>query len=146
MSWAQINEVASYNFVEIGNHSHTHDYLIDFEITDIENDIKTSINIFKKNMNYNSNFFSYPFGEYSLAFKKLINDLGFEFAFGQHSGVIDITKDPYELPRFPINEKYGEIKDSKHYYEHYHLSLKNYYLKKNILIMTQILQMFELNF
>ena len=110
MSWAQINEVASYNFVEIGNHSHTHDYLIDFEITDIENDIKTSINIFKKNMNYNSNFFSYPFGEYSLAFKKLINDLGFEFAFGQHSGVIDITKDPYELPRFPINEKYGEIK------------------------------------
>ena len=29
--------------------------------------------------------------------------------FGQHSGVIDETKDLWELPRFPINEKYGEI-------------------------------------
>ena len=33
----------------------------------------------------------------------------FKFAFGQHSGVIDLNKDKYELPRFPINEKYGEI-------------------------------------
>jgi len=37
----------------------------------------------------------------------------FEFAFGQHSGVIDLNKDRYELPRFPINEKYGEIKRFK---------------------------------
>ena len=36
--------------------------------------------------------------------------MGFKFAFGQHSGVIDETKDRWELPRFPINEKYGEIK------------------------------------
>ena len=35
--------------------------------------------------------------------------MGFKYAFGQHSGVIDETKDLYELPRFPINEKYGEI-------------------------------------
>ena len=36
--------------------------------------------------------------------------MGFKYAFGQHSGVIDDTKDLFELPRFPINEKYGEIK------------------------------------
>jgi hypothetical protein len=36
--------------------------------------------------------------------------LGFKYAFGQHSGVIDETKNYYELPRFPINEKYGELK------------------------------------
>jgi hypothetical protein len=34
----------------------------------------------------------------------------FKFSFGQHSGVIDINKEKFELPRFPINEKYGEIK------------------------------------
>ena len=33
----------------------------------------------------------------------------FEFAFGQNSGVIDLNKDKFELPRFPINEKYGDI-------------------------------------
>ena len=37
--------------------------------------------------------------------------LNFKYAFGQHSGVMDETKDFYEFPRFPINEKYGEIKD-----------------------------------
>ena len=28
----------------------------------------------------------------------------------KYSGIIDINKDEFELPRFPINEKYGEIK------------------------------------
>ena len=37
----------------------------------------------------------------------------FEFSFGQHSGVIDINKDKFELPRFPINEKYGDLKRFK---------------------------------
>ena len=37
----------------------------------------------------------------------------FKYAFGQHSGVIDETKDFYELPRYPINEKYGEVKRFK---------------------------------
>ena len=37
----------------------------------------------------------------------------FEVAFGQHSGVIDINKDKFELPRFPINEKYGDLKRFK---------------------------------
>ena len=39
--------------------------------------------------------------------------MGFNYAFGQHSGVMDFTKDKFELPRFPINEKYGEIKRFK---------------------------------
>ena len=64
---------------------------------------------FEEELGKNSSFFSYPFGEYSNAFKNIIIDLGFTFAFGQHSGVIDLTKDKFELPRFPINEKYGDL-------------------------------------
>ena len=37
----------------------------------------------------------------------------FTIGFGQHSGVIDVNKDKFELPRFPINENYGEIKRFK---------------------------------
>jgi hypothetical protein len=44
--------------------------------------------------------------------KKYISK-NFKIAFGQHSGVIDINKDKFELPRFPINEKYGEMKRFK---------------------------------
>ena len=110
MTWDQIREISKEDFVEIGNHSHTHEYLVDENKDTIIADIKKSISIFKKELGANSEFFSYPFGEYSLEFKDIIKSLGFKYAFGQHSGVIDETKDFYELPRFPINEKYGEIK------------------------------------
>ena len=110
MSWDQIKEIDKENFVHIGNHSHTHEYLVDRDNEEILDDLEKSILIFKKNLGYNSHFFSYPFGEYSLNFKKIVKKLNFSFAFGQHSGVADDTKDFLELPRFPINEKYGEIK------------------------------------
>ena len=110
MNWNEIKEISKENFVEIGNHSHSHGYLVDEDNKIIESDIQKSIDIFNKKLGKNSDFFSYPFGEYSLNFKNIIKNLGFKYAFGQHSGVIDVTKDYYELPRFPINEKYGELK------------------------------------
>ena len=64
-------------------------------------------------MNYRTEFFAYPFGEYKNSYKKIVKELGFSYAFGQHSGVMDSTKDKFELPRFPINEKYGEIQRFK---------------------------------
>ncbi len=109
MSWDQIIELHNSEYVEIGNHSHSHEYLADEDPDVIKDDILKSIEIFKNKLGRNSEFFSYPFGEYSLEFKKIIKNLGFKFAFGQHSGVIDETKDLWELPRFPINEKYGEL-------------------------------------
>jgi len=113
MTWEQIKEISKEDFVEIGNHSHTHEYLVDEKNDLIIDDIKKSILIFKKNLGKNSNFFSYPFGEYSINFKNIIKNFGFKYAFGQHSGVMDETKDFFELPRYPINEKYGEIKRFK---------------------------------
>ena len=72
MNWDQIREIAKEDFVHIGNHSHTHEYLIDRTNSEIEEDIKKSIAIFKKELGFNSPFFSYPFGEYSLEFKEKI--------------------------------------------------------------------------
>ena len=113
MSWDDIREIEKYDFVEIGNHSHTHEYLIDYTDAEIENDLKTSINIFKENLGKNSIFFSYPFGEYSSSLKNIVIKLGFKYAFGQHSVWSIILKNFFEMPRFPINEKYGEIERFK---------------------------------
>ena len=113
MNWEQIREIDKYDFVEIGNHSHTHEYLIDFTDNDIKKDLTNSINIFKKELGKNSEFLSYPFGEYSTSLKNIVINLGFKYAFGQHSGVVDQTKNLYEMPRFPINEKYGETERFK---------------------------------
>ncbi len=112
MGWDEIKEIEKYDFVSIGNHSHSHDYLVNFSYDKFKNDIKKSIEIFNNNLGYNPKFFSYPFGEWDAEQKNFISN-HFDFAFGQHSGVIDLNKDRYELPRFPINEKYGDLERFK---------------------------------
>ena len=108
MNWDQIREIENSDIGLIGNHSHTHEYLVDLDKKKIAEDINKSIEIFKKKLGYNPDYFSYPFGEYSLSFIKIIKK-DFDLAFGQHSGVIDLSKNKFELPRFPINEEYGDL-------------------------------------
>tara|TARA_B100001057_G_scaffold446555_1_gene485214 strand:- start:599 stop:1654 length:1056 start_codon:yes stop_codon:yes gene_type:complete len=112
MSWEQIKEIDNSEFGVIGHHSHSHDYLIDKSHEEFLNDIKSSNLIFKNQLGYLPSLFSYPFGEYSKLMRDHISQ-NFKIAFGQHSGVIDINKNRFELPRFPINEKYGEVKRFK---------------------------------
>ena len=112
MTWDQINELEEETNAYIGNHSHSHDYLVDLKNEDFIKDINTANKIFMEKLGYNPIFFSYPFGEYSNFIKKYISQY-FKFSFGQHSGVIDVNKNPYELPRFPINEKYGDLERFK---------------------------------
>ena len=109
MNWEQIKEVERNEFALIGHHSHSHEYLIDKTNREFILDIETSNKIFLKELGYIPELFSYPFGEYSKFMKDYISK-NFKYAFGQHSGVIDLNKDKFELPRFPINEKYGELK------------------------------------
>ena len=109
MSWDEIREIDKSEFGYIGHHSHTHEYLIDMSDEEFIKDIETATQIFKEKLGYSPPIFSYPFGEYSLFMKNYISK-NFKLAFGQHSGIIDINKDKFELPRFPINEKYGELK------------------------------------
>ena len=108
MTWEQIKDVEKEDFAFIGNHSHSHEYLVEYNFNEFKKDIDKSIRIFNNNIGYNPIFFSYPFGEFSLEQKKYISNK-FKYGFGQNSGVIDLNKDKYELPRFPINEKYGDL-------------------------------------
>ncbi len=136
MTWQQIKEIEKYDYVTIGNHSHSHEYLIDWDDKKILNDLENSNKIFKKALGYSPDIFSYPFGEYSSNLKKIVSNLNFKYAFGQHSGAIDQTKDVLELPRFPINEKYGEIKRFKSIlqtlpFPYENITPDNRYLKKD---------------
>ena len=124
MNWDQIKEIESSEFGVIGHHSHSHDYLIDKSEEVFLDDIKTSNLIFKEKLGYVPTLFSYPFGEYSGFMKDYISQ-NFKIAFGQHSGIIDVNKNKFELPRFPINEKYGEIKRFKSIISYYPLEYKN---------------------
>ena len=109
MTWDQIKEVEQESFAIIGHHSHSHDYLIDVSNEDFVKDIEIANKIFSEKIGYIPRLFSYPFGEYSEFMRQYISK-NFTYAFGQHSGVIDVNKEKFQLPRFPINENYGELK------------------------------------
>ena len=132
MGWKEIKEIEKYDYVTIGNHSHSHDYLVNFSYDEFKKDIEKSIKIFEDNLGYNPKFFSYPFGEWDLKQKKFISK-NFDFGFGQHSGVIDLNKDKYELPRFPINEKYGDLERFKFIVELLPLQYKKVYPQEKII-------------
>ena len=68
--------------------------------------------IFLNEIGYIPSMFSYPFGEYS-EFMRDYASKNFKYAFGQHSGVIDLNKEKFQLPRFPINENYGKLERFK---------------------------------
>jgi len=123
MNWSQIKEIEKSNIGVIGHHSHTHKYLIDKSEIEFISDIENANNIFLKNLGYIPSLFSYPFGEYSKFMKDYIAN-NFKISFGQHSGVIDVNKEKFELPRFPINEKYGEIKRFKSIINYFPLEYK----------------------
>ncbi len=124
MTWDEIKEIEKSDIGMIGHHSHTHEYLIDMSNSEFVKDIEISSQIFKKELGYVPEIFSYPFGEYSQNMKNYISK-NFKIAFGQHSGVIDLNKDKYELPRFPINEKYGDLKRFKSLINYNPLEYKN---------------------
>lgn len=50
---------------------------------------------------------AYPYGEYDRALMDLVDELGY-VAFGQQSGAIGATSRLQALPRFSLNERYGE--------------------------------------
>jgi len=57
MTWDEIIELEKEDFVFIGNHSHSHEYFITYEIEKFLNDINKSIKIFKNKIGYNPIFF-----------------------------------------------------------------------------------------
>ena len=145
MNWDQIRELYKEDFVEIGNHSHSHEYLIDENASIIRDDILRSIKIFEENLGKNSIFFSYPFGEYNLKHVKFI-EKNFKYGFGQHSGVIDLTKNPFELPRFPINEKYGDLERFEFIIQLFPIPFKNLKPKDKFVSKKQNPPVIEIDF
>ncbi len=108
LNWNQIRKLKDEG-VTIGAHSHTHAHMPDLSIDEIIQEIEVSNKIFLKELGEIPTLFAFPYGETSSEIIEIIKDYKFKVAFGQHSGVINETSNMYYLPRFSLNEKYGEI-------------------------------------
>ena len=123
MNWDQIRELVD-SGVTIGHHTKNHFHLVNKDKETIINEIKKANNEFLKNLGFIPDIFAYPYGEYSYEIKQITKEY-FKAAFGQQSGIIYNGIDVFELPRFSLNEQYGDLKRFKFAANSYGLQMKN---------------------
>ena len=106
MTW---NEIKS--FIEeggsVGQHTSTHLHMPLNDTATIKKDILESHKSWVKNIGFIPKLFAYPYGESSEAVIDILKEFGISHGFGQHSGVISSFDNPYYLPRFSLNERFG---------------------------------------
>ena len=108
INWDQIRKLKEEGVV-IGAHSHTHAHMPDISIEEVRDEIEKSNRIFLKELGEIPTLFAFPYGETTDEIIELVKEFKFKVAFGQHSGIINETSNMYYLPRFSLNERYGEI-------------------------------------
>ncbi|MEO3427756.1 polysaccharide deacetylase family protein [Pelagibius sp. CAU 1746] len=109
MSWAQLREMAADPLVTIGHHGHGHAHMAWQSPAEQRADLDQASRRFTAELGAVPTIFAYPYGEASLALRQVVIDAGFTAAFGQHSGALGETSDRFTLPRFPLNEAYGDM-------------------------------------
>lgn len=108
MSWDQIRELHDAG-VTIGSQTNSHPHMPMLDKASAERELIESNQRFVDEIGDKPALFAYPYGEYSLAARKIVVETGFTAAFGQHSGVAYAGMDLFTLPRFALNERYGGI-------------------------------------
>jgi peptidoglycan/xylan/chitin deacetylase (PgdA/CDA1 family) len=108
LNWDQIRKLKNEG-VTIGAHSHSHNHLINMSLDEFKKEIEDSNKIFLKELGFIPALFAYPYGEADEKFFEILQNYKYKVAFGQHSGVFNETSNLYYLPRFSLNERYGNI-------------------------------------
>jgi len=110
MSWEELKRAVK-SKVEIGNHTHSHDYFLNAPSSSryktFKDEIELSQSLIEQHLQLEPKVFSFPYGEFDLEMKSIVKDAGFIAAAAQNSGVIYSGSDIYKCPRFPMSEAYA---------------------------------------
>lgn len=108
MSWDQIRELRD-GGVTIGAHTATHNHMPEHDDARNERELTVSNRRFEAELGTVPALFAYPFGEGGTRVEKLVRAAGYRAAFGQQSGAVHGSQNRFRLPRFALNERYGEM-------------------------------------
>ncbi|WP_340116452.1 polysaccharide deacetylase family protein [Pelagibius sp. 7325] len=109
MSWEQLREMAADPLVTVGNHGHSHAHMAWQDAAAQHSELEQAAARLQTELGSAPTLFAYPYGEMSLALRQNVIGSNFAAAFGQHSGAAGATSDRFFLPRFPLNEAYGDM-------------------------------------
>ncbi len=120
LSWDELRQLSDEG-VEIGNHTATHDYLVDLQAGEslsrwkqrVEQDIAKAENLYAEQLGQVPQIFAYPYGEYNPELMQILQEMGFTAAFAQQSGVIHSDSPRFALPRFPMGGPYATLSGFK---------------------------------
>lgn len=107
MSWDEIRELRDAG-VTIGAHTHTHPHPLSLTPAQFRKEMELSMARFEAELGERPTLFAYPYGEMSAQLAEILKEFDIKAAFGHHSGPTHALLDPYFMPRFPMNERYGE--------------------------------------
>ncbi len=108
MSWEQVRELAR-SGVTIGNHGAAHDHMTSLGIAENMDKIAKASRRISEETGRPSELFAYPYGEFDTNLRRRVAEAGFAAAFGQHSGVVHGGSDFHALPRFSLNQRFGDL-------------------------------------
>ncbi|MDH5489092.1 MAG: polysaccharide deacetylase family protein [Rhodospirillaceae bacterium] len=109
MTWAQLKELEAHPLASIGSQTASHLHMIDATSLINRRDLERSQARFEEKLGIKPNIIAYPYGEFSSDVINIVRDMGFIAGFGQHSGAFGPNDNIYTLPRFAMNEDYGDI-------------------------------------
>ncbi len=109
MSWEELKSVARGPGVEVGVLPASYARLSEQSESEIRRQVNKAVMRHREVFGNPPDWFSYPFGDYSLAYKSIIQNTGFRAAFGLQSGTVFGSSDFYALPRFAMTERYGSL-------------------------------------
>ena len=109
MSWEQLRVLKGAG-VDIGAHTNTHNHMATSSRSINIREILTSNEKYLTELGAIPDIFAYPYGESSTEVQNLVKKLGYKSAFGQHSGPIDEKSNFFNMPRFALNENYGDMR------------------------------------
>jgi len=108
MSWDQLREMDR-GGATIGNHTVSHLHMTQASLSDNRSELDNSGDRLLNELGYKPDLIAYPYGESSERIGQLVRSSGFIAAFGQHSGAAAKLPNMFYLPRFSLNEEYGDI-------------------------------------
>ena len=124
MTWSEIKKFIDEGGI-VGQHTSTHLHMPLNNVSEIKKDILNSHKSWIKNIGFIPKLFAYPYGETSNEVIEILKEFDISHSFGQHSGVVSSYDNHYYLPRFSLNERFGEKDRFEFAVNAYSLDIKN---------------------
>jgi peptidoglycan/xylan/chitin deacetylase (PgdA/CDA1 family) len=108
LSWDQLREMVASGLVTVASKGASHPHLPALPAAAVAEDLARARARLVAELGQPPELFAWPYGEMSREAAQAVRDAGFKAAFGQHSGPVWGRSDWFFLPRFALNETYGE--------------------------------------